>query len=216
MTPSILTVSGQVCISSYGDKLSYVLRIHFKAPNNASEYEATLHGLRIAVELDIKWLMVFGDSALVICQVNKDWDCTSKKMDAYYAQIRKLENKFYGLEFHHVVRADNEAVDKLSKLGSTQAEIHHGVFIQDLVKTSIDKEEKPVAEQPSADQLVATVPTTGIDWREPFIRYLTSAKVPHDKTEMEHLIRRSKHYVLVEGKLMRKNVNDELLQKCVS
>jgi hypothetical protein len=60
------------------------------------------------------------------------------------------------------------------------------------------------------------VPTTGTDWREPFIRYLTSAKVPQDKTEMECLIRRSKHYVLVKGKLMRKNVKEELLQKCVS
>jgi hypothetical protein len=33
---------------------------------------------------------------------------------------------------------------------------------------------------------------------------------------MECLIQRSKHYVLVEGKLMRKNMKAELLQKCVS
>jgi hypothetical protein len=33
---------------------------------------------------------------------------------------------------------------------------------------------------------------------------------------MERLIRRSKHYVLVEGKLMRKNAKEELLQKYVS
>jgi ribonuclease HI len=52
--------------------LSYILWIHFKASNNAAEYEATLHGLRITVELGIKGLMVFGDSALVINQVNKD------------------------------------------------------------------------------------------------------------------------------------------------
>jgi hypothetical protein len=84
-------------------------------------------------------------------------------MDAYCAQIRKLENKFYGLEFHHVVHADNEAADKLSKLGSTQAEIPHGVFVQDLVKPSIEEEEKHVVEQPSADQLIATVPTTDTD-----------------------------------------------------
>jgi ribonuclease HI len=64
--------AGVYFISPYGDKLSYVLRIHFKVPNNASEYEVTLHGLRIAIELGIKRLMVFGDSALVICQVNKD------------------------------------------------------------------------------------------------------------------------------------------------
>jgi hypothetical protein len=33
---------------------------------------------------------------------------------------------------------------------------------------------------------------------------------------MERLIRHSKHYVLVEGKLMRKNTKEELFQKCMS
>ena len=33
---------------------------------------------------------------------------------------------------------------------------------------------------------------------------------------MERLIHRSKHYVLVDAKLMRKNAKEELLQKCVS
>ena len=48
------------------DKLCYVLRIHFPASNNAVEYEAYLHGLRIAIELGVKCLMVYGDSTLVI------------------------------------------------------------------------------------------------------------------------------------------------------
>jgi hypothetical protein len=37
-------------------------------------------------------------------------------MDAYCLEVRKLENKFYGLEFHHVVRDNNIAADILSKL----------------------------------------------------------------------------------------------------
>jgi hypothetical protein len=45
-----------------------------------------------------------------------------------------------------MVRADNEATDKLSKLGSTRVEIPHGVFFQDLVKPSTKEEQKPVAE----------------------------------------------------------------------
>jgi ribonuclease HI len=53
-------------ISPSEDKLRYILRIHFKASNNATEYKTALHGLRIAIELGIKRLMVFGDSALVI------------------------------------------------------------------------------------------------------------------------------------------------------
>jgi hypothetical protein len=64
--------AGVYFISPSRDRLSYVLRIHFKASNNAAEYEVALQGLRIAIELGIKRLMVFGDSALVINQVNKD------------------------------------------------------------------------------------------------------------------------------------------------
>jgi ribonuclease HI len=77
--------AGVYFISPSGDRLSYVLRIHFKASNNATEYEAALHDLHITIELSIKRLIVFGDFALVINQVNKDWDYTSERMDAYCA-----------------------------------------------------------------------------------------------------------------------------------
>jgi hypothetical protein len=38
----------------------------FPASNNVAEYEACLHGIRLAVELGVKCLYVCGDSALVI------------------------------------------------------------------------------------------------------------------------------------------------------
>ena len=90
-------------ISPSRDHLRYVLRIHFLASNNATEYEACLHGLCIAVELGVKRLLVYGDSMLVTNQVNKDWSCTSDKMDAFCSKIRKLEGKFYGIEYHLIV-----------------------------------------------------------------------------------------------------------------
>ena len=84
-----------------------------------------------------------GDSALVINQLNKDWSCSSEKMDAYCTEIRKLEEKFYGIEYHHVVRDQNQLADHLSKLGSSHAVIPLGVFVQDLMVPSI-KEDKEV------------------------------------------------------------------------
>jgi hypothetical protein len=39
-------------------------------------------------------------------------------MDAYYAEIRKLEGHFKGIEFQHVLWNNNVAADVLSKLGS--------------------------------------------------------------------------------------------------
>ncbi|XP_066333569.1 uncharacterized protein [Miscanthus floridulus] len=131
-------------------------------------------------------------------------------MDAYCIEIRKLEGKFYGIEYHHVVRDQNQLADHLSKLGSSRTAILPGVFIQDLLAPSI-KEDKEVQEVPPAKQLVLTVPSPPANWREQFIKYLTSAEVPTDKTEIECLIRRSKHYVLVDDNLMRKSAKEGIL-----
>jgi hypothetical protein len=69
-------------------------------------------------------------------------------MDAYCKEIRKLEGKFYGIKYTHVVRDKNQAADELSKLGSSRAQVPHGVFVQDLVKPSIKKEADQVVEKP--------------------------------------------------------------------
>jgi ribonuclease HI len=110
--------AGVLFICPQGEQLKYVLQIHYKASNNGAEYEALIHGLRIAVSLGIKRLLAFGDSKVTIEQVNKEWNCVKDKMDAYCVEIRKLEGHFEGIEFHHVPRNNNVATDVLSKLGS--------------------------------------------------------------------------------------------------
>jgi hypothetical protein len=74
---------------------------------------------------------------VVINQVNKSWDHNKENMDTYCLEVRKLENKFYGLEFHHVVRDNNVVADVLSNLGSTRALVPTGVFIHELHTPSI-------------------------------------------------------------------------------
>ena len=73
--------------------------------------------------------------------------------------------KFYGIEYRHVVRDQNQLTDHLSKLGSSHAVIPLGVFIQDLLVPSI-KEDKEIQEVPPTEQLVLMVPSPATDWRE--------------------------------------------------
>jgi ribonuclease HI len=49
--------AGVLLISPRGEQLKYVQQIHYKASNNDAEYEALIHGLRIAVSLGIKQLL---------------------------------------------------------------------------------------------------------------------------------------------------------------
>jgi ribonuclease HI len=70
--------AGVLLISPTGKQLKYVLQIFWKVSNNEAEYEALLHGLRLAASLGIKRLLVYGDSAVVINQVNKSWAATRR------------------------------------------------------------------------------------------------------------------------------------------
>jgi ribonuclease HI len=64
--------AGMLFISPTREQLCYIFRIYFPASNNTAEHEACLHGMRIVVELGVKRLHVYGDSALVINQLSKD------------------------------------------------------------------------------------------------------------------------------------------------
>ena len=114
-----------------------------------------------------------------------------------------------------MVRDQNQLANHLSKIDSSRATIPPRVFVQDLFTSSI-KEEKEVQEIPPIEQLVLTVPSPATDWREQFIKYLTSAEVPANKAETECLICRSKHYVLVDDNLMRKSAKEGILHKCIT
>jgi ribonuclease HI len=81
------TGAGVLFISPEGKQLKYVFQIIWQATNNEAKYEALIHGLRITTSLRIKRLLVYGDSAVVINQVNKDWDCTKNNMDSYCAEV---------------------------------------------------------------------------------------------------------------------------------
>jgi ribonuclease HI len=113
--------------------------MHFAASNNAAKYEAILHGLRIATTLGIRRLKVLRDSMLVINKANKEWSCLDDKMLLYCQELCKLESNFDGLEYLHILRGKNEITDELAKLGSSQAMVPTGVFLQKVHESTISK-----------------------------------------------------------------------------
>jgi hypothetical protein len=144
------------------------------------------------VSLGIKRLLAFGDSKVVIEQVNKEWDCVKDTMDAYCTEIRKLKGHFEGIEFQHIPRSNNVAADVLSKLGSRRALVLVGVFVQDLRKPSMklldpDNPEPPPNDQNSASPCEVLMSEKEDDWRKPFIDFILDQLVPDDKAERERI-----------------------------
>jgi ribonuclease HI len=120
--------AGLLFISPLGKHLRYVLRLHFPVSNNVAEYEALVNGLRIAIELGVRRLDACGDSQLVIDQVMKNSQCRDPKMEAYCDEVRRLEDKFYGLEVNHVDWRYNETADELAKIASARTTVPPDVF----------------------------------------------------------------------------------------
>jgi ribonuclease HI len=79
--------AGVILNSPKGDKLHYMLQIHFAVPNNVAEYEALVNGLKLAKEIGIWRILCFGDSNLVVHQVSGDWDAKDTNMASYHFYV---------------------------------------------------------------------------------------------------------------------------------
>ena len=101
-----------------------------------AEYEGLLAGLRIAADLGIKKLIVRGDSQLVVKQVNKDYQ--SPLIEAYIDEVRKLEERFDGIQAEYVPRAENDIADYLSKHAALKLPVEPGTFVLRLTQPSVD------------------------------------------------------------------------------
>jgi ribonuclease HI len=135
--------AGLLFVSPLGEHMRYAVRLHFPASNNMDEYEALLCGLKIAIEIGVKRLDVWGDSQLMIDQVMKNASCHDDKMEAYCKAVRALKDKFYGIELNHVPRRYNEEADELAKIASGRITVPPNVFARDIAQPSVTLEPHP-------------------------------------------------------------------------
>ncbi|XP_050892539.1 uncharacterized protein LOC127098081 [Lathyrus oleraceus] len=82
------------------------------------EYEACIYGLEAAIDLRIKILEVYGDSARVISQVKGDWETRDSKLIPYKDHIRKLVPYFDEISIHHIPSKENQLACALATLAS--------------------------------------------------------------------------------------------------
>jgi ribonuclease HI len=236
---------GLLLISPLGKHLRYMLHLHFPTSNNVAKYEALVNGLRIAIELGARRLDARGDSQLVIDQVMNNSHCRDPKMEAYCDEVRRLEDKFYGLELNHIARRYNETADELAKIASGQTTVPPDVFSRDLHQTSIKTDdtfepkkasalleapsaqpEAPSAqpESPSAaegEALRVEEERNGVspnqNWQTPYLQYLHQGELPLDRAEARRLAQRAKSFVLLgDGKELYHRSPSGILQRCIS
>ncbi|XP_014660346.1 elongin BC and Polycomb repressive complex 2-associated protein-like [Setaria italica] len=140
-------------------------------------------------------------------------------MAAYYNEVRKLEDKFNGLEINHVARRSNKAVDELEpgRVGDAPPTPDSGADPEEVGNAppvpDSDADPGKVGDSPSGldpeadpsnpevmeiDANLAIEPNPPPDWRAPYLNYLIRETLPTNKTEACRIARRAKSFVIID------------------
>ncbi|RDX89105.1 Retrovirus-related Pol polyprotein from transposon 17.6, partial [Mucuna pruriens] len=129
--------NGQCASNSVGNGIGVVLaspkdqyfpfsaKLGFDCTNNMAEYEACTMGLLMALEYQVKKLIVFVDSALVIYQLRREWETRDVKLVPYHDHVREIVEAFDAVTFHHIPHKENQMADALATL-SAMVQVNEG------------------------------------------------------------------------------------------
>ncbi|KAM1135442.1 hypothetical protein ACFX19_045137 [Malus domestica] len=175
--------------------------------NNRAEYEALIIGLEILMDLGAVEVEVFGDSELVINQLNGEFKCRHITMTGYYLAAMQLLS-FWDSEIsvNHVPRGSNLAANEMAQLAS-------GVPIQERiygVDVEIQRRNLPSILERGFSLDIMVLETEIKDWRSPIIQHLKDPSSPTSKKDRQQATK----YVLWAKNLLRKTP-DGLLLKCL-
>lgn len=94
--------AGILLITPQGDCIPKSYKIDFSCTNNIAEYEALIIGLHLAIQWKIRELQVYGDSHLVIKQVNDEYQTKDDMLLPYRSMVEDLKKHFTTIKFDQV------------------------------------------------------------------------------------------------------------------
>ncbi|XP_070057277.1 uncharacterized protein [Nicotiana tomentosiformis] len=104
-----------VLVSETGQHYPLSAKLMFLCTNNMAKYEVCILGLRLAIDMNVQELLVFGDFDLLVHQVLGEWATKNTKKLPYLHCVQELIKRFTKIDFKHVPRFILVAVDYFTK-----------------------------------------------------------------------------------------------------
>ena len=130
---------GAILTSPDGGPYPLTAKLYFDCTNNMAECEACNMGVQMAYDMKIKKLQVYGDSFLLIHQLNGEWETRDFKLIPYNKYIRELAQTFESITFKHVPRESNQLVYALA----TYSAMFDVAYNEEIQPIRIEKRETP-------------------------------------------------------------------------
>ncbi|XP_028074143.1 uncharacterized protein LOC114276559 [Camellia sinensis] len=154
--------------------------------NNEAEYEAIIAGLKLALQIPIEELSIYGDSELVV-----------KKTHIF-----------------HVNRRTNAQADSLTSLATSLTLPDSKTITTTVGERRVLQPLKEVSDLVPI-LIVTTKGESEEDWQEPFIAYLQHGRLPEDKVKRIEVRRRAIKFILWKDGLYKKSL-DGIYMRCIA
>ena len=105
---------GGVIYKPEGDILLTYKKAIGEQTNNVAEYLGLIVGLRYCNHKEIKNVMIFGDSNLVIKQSQGTWKVKNENLKKLHAEVKACLKYIDTYSLNHVYRKDNKVADRLA------------------------------------------------------------------------------------------------------
>ncbi|XP_009615673.1 uncharacterized protein [Nicotiana tomentosiformis] len=160
----------------------------------------------MAVDMNVKEILVIGDSDLLIYQVKGEWSTKNVKILSYLHCMKELCKKFTKIEFKHVPRIENEFVDALATLSS---------MIKRPDKNYIDPIEVEIRDQHVYCFLADEEPD-GKPWYHDIKKLLVTREYQEDATNgQKQALRRLENHIFLNREVLYRRTPDLGLLRCV-
>ncbi|XP_047250037.1 uncharacterized protein LOC124885838 [Capsicum annuum] len=160
----------------------------------------------MAVDMDIKELLVIGDSDLLIHQVQGEWTTKNVKIFPYVQCVKELSKKFTKIEFKHVPKIQNEFADALVTLS---------LMIQHPDKNYIDPIKVEIHDQQAYCFHIDEEPD-GKSWYYDIKSLLGVGGYPEGATsKQKRTLKRMANHFFLNGEILYRRTPDLGLLRCV-
>ena len=102
-----------------GGIIKLTIRLDFPASNNATEYEAIISRIDLAIFVSSEKIIIRSDSQLVVGQVNGEYEIRDQHMTNYVSLINLRLGNFLAWRLEHVSRDSNKKEDALAVVATS-------------------------------------------------------------------------------------------------
>ncbi|XP_074346466.1 uncharacterized protein LOC141685252 [Apium graveolens] len=168
-----------------------------------AEYEALIAGLKLATDLEVDIIDIFGDSQLVAKQISGEFKTHNESMAKYLAMTQELLKKFSSWKLSNMDRTENQWADSLAKLASSNLKLNLDQVYVDSLKS------------PAIDMVMVHNIQSNPDWRSPILEYILENKLPTKNSEARAIMFKARNYCMIGSVLYRRALTEPLL-RCLS